>query len=1063
MAIESSQTRQIYSASTASLITSTLLAVILAFLQRNVIDPAIVSVWLSVLVLVMLARFALIIAYKRTTENVDLTAHVWRTRFRIGVLLSGLVWGSSSFLLFPPDNPPYQMFLLFILSGLTAGGVISYSADLRSGLTFSIVVLISIITRLFLTGDSLSIAMGMAGMLYLGFMILSLRLINRNMIDNIQLRLEATAREKLVKISEERYRLLLSHSPVGIFHYDTNLVITYCNDYLADILHSTVERLIGLDMKQLQDKSILPALKSALNGEMISYEGYYMASFSVANGWMSMACAPSRDDSDRIIGGIAIVQDITVRRKMEHSLQQQLRFTGTLNKIARSIVEQENPESILNDTAHTIGEALTADRALIYDICFDKHQAIALSEWLNPQFPDITSTKATYPLAIFIDAATELQRTHQWLTSHTNNINPYLQHDGSGALLHDQMQIRSLLWYPFSFRKNGYFLLVINQIHSYREWAKEEIEFLDSASQQVSVALEKISLMEQRKQVENDLRIAATAFESQEGMLITNSDNKILRVNRAFTEITGYTAEEIIGKNPNLMSSERQDSEFYDAMWHQINTTGNWDGEIWNKRKNGDIYPEHLTITAVKDAHGTVMNYVATFNDISVSKAAANEIKHLAFYDPLTHLPNRRLLLDRLQQSLATSARSGSSGSLLFIDLDNFKTLNDTLGHDIGDLLLQHVAERLTLCVREGDTVARLGGDEFVVMLEDLSSHPLEAAAQTETIGHKILDTLNLPYQLDSHEYFNSPSIGATLFSGHQLGIDELFKQADIAMYQAKKSGRNTLRFFDPEMQDSINHRVELEAELRNALENQEFQLHYQIQIDNLHQPLGAEVLIRWLHPKRGLISPFHFIPLAEETGLILPLGSWVLDMACVTLCRWQQSPATRDLVLAVNVSSRQFRQPDFVTQVQTIVQRHAINPNRLKLELTESLLLDNIEDTIATMTRLRQIGIQFSLDDFGTGYSSLQYLKRLPLDQLKIDQSFIRDIVDDDSDKAIVHTIIAMSQSLNLDVIAEGVETEQQRLLLQEKGCMHYQGYLFGRPVPLEQFEATLTGSIEN
>src|SRR5450756_723270 len=564
-----------------------------------------------------------------------------------------------------------------------------------------------------------------------------------------------------------------------------------------------------------------------------------------------------------------------------------------------------------------------------------------------------------------------------------------------------------------------------------------------------------------RKQAEQQLHIAATAFETQEGIMITDADNTILRVNRAFTEITGYAANEVIGQNPRILRSGRHDADFYAAMWKDIQRTGGWDGEIWNRRKNGDVCLEHLIITAVKSPSGTVTNYVATITDFTMSMEVADKIKNLAFYDPLTQLPNRLLLLDRLRQALASSARADRAGGLLFIDLDNFKNLNDTLGHDIGDLLLQQVAQRLTSCVREGDTLARLGGDEFVVMLENLSEHALEAAAQTETIGEKILAKLSQPYQLATYTYHSTPSIGATIFSDHGQSAEELLKRADIAMYQAKKAGRNTLRFFNPQMQVSITARVSLESELRKALENQQFQLHYQIQVDSSHRPLGAEALIRWIHPLRGMVSPAQFIPLAEETGLILPIGQWVLETACAQLKAWEQDALTRDLILAVNVSAKQFHQADFVAQVQAAIQRLGINPMRLKLELTEGMLLENIEETIATMNALKEIGVQFSLDDFGTGYSSLQYLKRLPLDQLKIDQSFVRDIATDSGDKAVVRAIIAMAQSLNLDVIAEGVETEEQRQLLLGKGCTHYQGYLISKPVPIEQFEALLKLSL--
>ncbi len=560
-----------------------------------------------------------------------------------------------------------------------------------------------------------------------------------------------------------------------------------------------------------------------------------------------------------------------------------------------------------------------------------------------------------------------------------------------------------------------------------------------------------------RKQTEANFRIAATAFESQESLMITNAEREILRINQAFTDCTGYTAEDVVGQTPHLLESGRHNADFYQDMWETIRRTGMWQGEAWDRRKDGTVYPKWLSISAVKNDDGMVTHYVWSHIDITERKAAEETIEHLAFYDHLTNLPNRLLLLDRLKQALLSSVHRNRHGALLFIDLDNFKNLNDTLGHDFGDLLLKQATQRLQSSIREGDTVARLGGDEFVVMLVDLSELPIEAAAQTESIGEAILAALSLPYTLDKNTYRCTASIGVTLFGAHPQATDELMKQADIAMYQAKKAGRNSLRFFDRQMQDNISARVALESELQNALELGQFQLYYQIQVDESYRPLGAEALIRWTHPERGLVSPIQFIPLAEDTGLILPIGQWVLQTACAQLKAWQQHVFTHGLTLAVNVSARQFRQADFVLQVLSAVRFHGIDPNLLKLELTESLLQENIEDTIATMNALNQIGVRFSLDDFGTGYSSLQYLKRLPLDQIKIDQSFVRDISIDASDIAVVRATIAMAASLGLKVIAEGVETEEQRQLLLEHGCSNYQGYLFGRPVPIEQFEALL------
>ncbi|MBI1175486.1 MAG: PAS domain S-box protein [Sideroxydans sp.] len=560
-----------------------------------------------------------------------------------------------------------------------------------------------------------------------------------------------------------------------------------------------------------------------------------------------------------------------------------------------------------------------------------------------------------------------------------------------------------------------------------------------------------------RKQAETDLRIAATAFESQESLIITDANGVILRVNQAFTESTGYAAGEVVGQTPRLLKSGRHDADFYREMWAAITDTGTWQGEIWDRRKNGEVYPKWLTITAVKGEDGAVTHYVGSHTDITERKAAEEKIQQLAFHDPLTRLPNRQLLLDRLGQALASSARSGRQGALLFIDLDNFKTLNDTLGHVMGDLLLQQVAGHLTACVREGDTVARLGGDEFVVMLENLSEQPIEAVGQAGAIGEKILAVLNQPYQLGSNVFRSSGSIGATVFSGESQEAEELLKQADIAMYQAKKAGRNTLRFFDHRMQELINTRAVLEGELHRALDNRQFQLYYQVQADSAGHPLGAEALIRWMHPERGMMHPAQFISLAEETSLILPIGKWVLETACAQLKAWAHDERTRNLALAVNISALQFHQADFATEVQAAVRRHSINPALLKLELTESMLLEDIEETLGTMNALNAIGVRLSLDDFGTGYSSLQYLKRLPLSQLKIDQSFVRDITVDANDAAIVQTIIAMTEALGLDLIAEGVEVEAQREFLAAHGCHAFQGYLFGKPVPIEQFELLL------
>ncbi len=440
--------------------------------------------------------------------------------------------------------------------------------------------------------------------------------------------------------------------------------------------------------------------------------------------------------------------------------------------------------------------------------------------------------------------------------------------------------------------------------------------------------------------------------------------------------------------------------------------------------------------------------------EVAERKMADDEIRNLAYHDALTRLPNRRLLFDRLQHAIAASSRSGRYCALLFIDLDNFKTLNDTLGHDAGDLLLQEVSRRLATCLREGDTAARLGGDEFVVLLENLSENAQEAATQAETTGEKIHGALNQTYQLANHEYNGTPSIGVTLFTDHQDTVDELVKRADLAMYHAKSAGRNALRFFDPQMQAVITTRATLEAGLREALLKQQFLLYYQAQVDSQGRVTGAEALLRWQHPQGELVSPMEFIPLAEDTGLILLVGRWVLETACAQLALWAACPELAHLMVAVNVSPREFHHKDFVEQVKSVLVTSGARPQRLKLELTESLLLHDVEDTIVKMTALRAEGVSFSLDDFGTGYSSLSYLKRLPLDQVKIDRSFVRDVLTDAYDSAIARSVIDLGRNLGLGVIAEGVESGAQRDFLAANGCQNYQGYLFSRPLPLHEFE---------
>ena len=589
-------------------------------------------------------------------------------------------------------------------------------------------------------------------------------------------------------------------------------------------------------------------------------------------------------------------------------------------------------------------------------------------------------------------------------------------------------------------------------------WNELSITPVFDAQQRLSQFVGVLRDVTERRQAEDALRIAAIVFEAQEGMMVTDADTVIQRVNQSFTRITGYSAEEVIGKRPEFLKSDKHDAGFFRSMWEKIARDGYWQGEIWNRRKSGEIYLQWLTITAVASTQGAITHYVAGFFDITNVRDAEEKVRRLAFYDPLTLLPNRRLMIDRLSQALPASTRSNGYGAVLFIDLDDFKTLNDTRGHDVGDMLLVQVAQRLLGCVRETDTVSRFGGDEFVIMIENLGADERIAASQVELIGEKIRAELNQPYQLRDFEYHSSTSIGVCLFHGNELQIDELLKRADAAMYQSKRSGRNVLRFFDPAMQAVLEARIGMDADLRQALARQQLRLYYQMQVNRSGQVIGAEALIRWEHPQRGLVSPVEFIGLAEETGLILPIGQWVLDTACAQLKAWEAQEHAQHLQLSVNVSARQFRQQEFVDLVRRALESSGANPARLKLELTESIVLEDIAGSIAKMQEIKALGVSFSMDDFGTGYSSLAYLTQLPLDELKIDGSFVHNLGIKPTDAVIVQTIVAMADTLGIEVIAEGVETMAQQNFLGSIGCIFYQGYLYSKPVPLAEFERLIS-----
>ncbi len=556
-----------------------------------------------------------------------------------------------------------------------------------------------------------------------------------------------------------------------------------------------------------------------------------------------------------------------------------------------------------------------------------------------------------------------------------------------------------------------------------------------------------------QRRAEAQLRLYASVFEtSAEGVVICDAGANIVAVNPAFCEITGYSQQDVAGRNPRMLSSERQDGEFFRAMWREIVRYGRWRGEMWNRRKDGSVYPESLSITVLRDPAGRLAHYIGIFSDISRQKEDQERINFLAYYDPLTRLPNRSLLADRFEYASALARRNARQLALMFIDLDRFKQVNDTLGHATGDDLLRVVGDRFGACIRDSDTLARLGGDEFIVLLTDL-----HAAADAGIVARKCLDVLSTPIVLGGHELSITPSIGIAAYPQDGTTLHDLIKSADTAMYVAKEGGRNTFQFYTGTMNAQICERALLEKELRQGIDRSEFLLHYQAQVDlDNGRIVGVEALVRWQHPQRGLLMPDRFIPVAEECGLIVALGDWILREACRQNARWQEAglPAVR---MAVNLSGAQLRNDGFFGVIGDALAESGMDPKWLELELTESLLIRDIERNLRLLADLKALGAHLAVDDFGTGYSSLSYLKRFPVDRLKIDRSFIHDLASDPDDRAIAATIIAMGHRLGLKVVAEGIETPHHLQFLREEGCDEGQGYLFGRPVPAQAISSLL------
>ena len=822
--------------------------------------------------------------------------------------------------------------------------------------------------------------------------------------------------ELQLRASEQRYRATFEQPAIGIAHISFDGAFLHCNARFAEIVGYSPEEVLGLNTIDITDPiyvpECVPLLEQCAHGtvERASLEKRYIRKDGTPT-WVKISLSAERDSQGKPIHLISFVEDINPRKAAEQSLtaaQEALRHSEERYRTAFQTSIDAININRLDD-----GVYIEVNKAFLDVVGFSRDEVIG---------------RSSIDLAIWADCADRQRMVDQVSrTSICRDLEARFRKKNG-----------EVFWGLMSAS-----LIEIEGVPCVLTITRD-ISAAKAAEQLLTQAAEALRVSEERYR---------TVFQTSLDPILINrtSDRRFIDVNQAFLDVMGFKRDEVIGRTSlelNLWADPR-DLENVDEILKQTLQCRNV--EIQFRKKDGETL-WGLMSSSVMEIDG-VQCVLTVTRDISSAKAAEDEIRSLAFYDPLTGLPNRRLLMERLHVTLASSSRTGRLRALLFVDLDNFKTLNDTLGHQTGDLLLQEAAKRLTACVREADTVGRLGGDEFVLMLEDLSDLPEDAAAQAKAVGEKILSVVTQPYQLNGRECRSSASIGISVFGGRRENSNEILQQADIAMYQAKAAGRNTMRFFAPALQAAVNARAALEEDLRESIKTCQFVLYYQPQIDR-NRLIGAEALIRWRHPSRGILPPSEFIPLAEETGLILPLGKWVLDAACAQIAAWADNKQTARLAVSINISARQFHQPEFVEQVLAALDGTRADPAKLRLELTESILVENVQDVSDKMKELKSHGLRFSLDDFGTGYSSLAYLKKLPLDQVKIDRSFVRDILTEESSAAIAQTIISLSRAMGLPVIAEGVETEEQRDCLARMGCHAFQGFLFGRPLPLEEFE---------
>jgi diguanylate cyclase (GGDEF)-like protein/PAS domain S-box-containing protein len=1053
-AIRADQVRTLYGGAIAPMIANVLVTLILAAIEWRVISSSAIIIWLIIQACIISIRILFFISYRRIVSlNRNIDDKIWLRRFRGTTAAGGVGWAMSCLLMFPANDIPHQAFMSLAFAGLTAGVITAMSIDLVSILLFSIPLMATLGVRLFIEGGEISIAMGLMVMLYLILTSIIARRTNLSFRENVILRLTGVSREESLRRSETKFRTLYNSTGDAVMlltekgfidcneatlhMFGCKTTEEFCGKHPSDL--SPAGQPDGSDSMTLANERIAAALSQGNQ----RFEWTHRRADTGVTFTAEVLLSAMTLDGKNVVQ--AVIRDITERKWMENLLRKREREF-------RSLAEN-SPDNIIRYDREC--RAVYANRTVEKTIPVTG-ESITGKKPLENQFNGMTGLE-DYQARLELVLATgepghvEITLLNSVGELRTHHVFFVAEHDDNGEItgalafgrditdLKQQEALEEVRLHVFEKMAENSELseilkLIILYTEKFRPGFLVSIMLVSSNAKQLEF-ISAPSLPDEYNQAVNGLEIGdgigSCGTSAWSGKTVIVEDIR----NHAF-----WKNYKELALRYGFLSCWSE--PIFSSIGKTIGTFA-----IYGRTP---CVPNESDLKLMREA-----GYLAA---MAIERKQSEETIHnLAFFDPLTGLPNRRLLQDRIQHTLATSERNKRYGAILFIDLDKFKELNDTKGHDIGDLLLIECASRLQSCLRAGDTVSRLGGDEFVIVLNDLSPDKEYAAVQAEIIAEKMREAINQPFVLKNYEYQGSPSIGISLFLGNEFSGDELLKRADTAMYQAKRSGRNTCRFFDPTNHAAMEVRIVLENDLRVALSKNQFKLYYQMQVNHKSRIIGAEALLRWQHPEKGMIPPSVFIPITEETGLIIDIGYWALETACKQLKAWESGENTKHLQLSVNISARQFRQTDFVEQVEGILKKTGVNPGKIKLELTESLLLGSVAEIIVRMQALKNIGIFFSMDDFGTGYSSLSYLSQLPLDQLKIDKSFVQKIFINPADAVIVQTIIGLGKILLLDVIAEGVETVEQRDFLLDNACLSYQGYLFGIPIPINEFEKIL------